>query len=69
MDKIEFAKVYTFDSILKHLAVAKDDRRERERKRAQVALKKINSWLNEGIRIYEKEQRKRAKVEGQAQEV
>ena len=69
MDKIEFAKVHTFDSILKHLAVAKDDRRERERKRAQVALKKINSWLNEGIRIYEKEQRKRAKVEGQAQEV
>lgn len=59
-------KLYAFDSILKHLSKAKDDPREREQKRARVAIKTINGWLQQGEKCYVKEEgrRERAKVEG-----
>lgn len=40
-------KVETYDKIITHLFMALSDKREREKKRASIALKTIKGWIEE----------------------
>lgn len=47
MNKEEFSKIHAFNCIMKHLDVAKNDHRKRERIRALTALSHIKQWHKE----------------------
>jgi len=43
-------KARVYDRIMVHLNASLNDRRNRERRRVRVAMKKLNQWLKEVIR-------------------
>lgn len=50
-----YVKCYALDSMIEHLDhVKKNDKRKRERLRAEIGLKTINKWLDFGAIDYDK---------------
>lgn len=59
MNNEQWAKIYAFNCIIEHLQIAVKDWRNREQRRAKIAIRHIGEWYEEGLKYYEKNERSR----------
>lgn len=54
IDKLNFSKIYAFDSTFSHLTNGLKDPRKKERMRSAIGLKTLAKWYKQGEEEYDR---------------